>query len=106
MITHPTINTHSHTYTHTQERTHTHTDTHVPFGAILDVGFTVDPGEAWPAAAGVGVDVVGAGAAVLAGGALALVDLHGAAGAREAGQAAALEGVDAVLAGAPTQTRV
>lgn len=49
--------------------------THLPFGAIRDVGFAVDAGEARPAGAGVGVDIVCARAAVFAGGTLAFVDL-------------------------------
>ena len=98
--------THTPTPTPTHTHTHTHPHTYVPFGAVHDVGFTVDAREARPAAAGVGVDIVGARAAVLARRALALVDLHGAAGPREPRQAAAVEGVDAVLAGAPTQTWV
>ena len=72
----------------------------------MDVGLAVDAGEARPAAAGVGVDVVGAGARVLTGAALALVHLLGTAGPREAGQAAAAERVDAVRTGAPAQAGV
>lgn len=59
----------------------------------------MDAGEAGSARARVGVDVVGARGAVLAGGAEALVDLQGAAVAHEARQAAAVEGVDLVRAG-------
>lgn len=56
----------------------------------------MDAGEAGPARARVGVDVVGARGAVLARGAEALVDLQGAAVTHETRQAAAVEGVDLV----------
>lgn len=55
-------------------------------------------GEAWFAGAGVAVDIVGAGATILAGGALALVHLDGTVLARESGKAGAEKGVDAVCA--------
>lgn len=67
-----------------------------PLGAVGDVGFAVDAGEAGLARARVGVDIVGARGAVLAGRAEALVDLQGAAVTHEARQAAAVEGVDLV----------
>lgn len=77
-----------------------------PLGAVGDVGFAVDAGEAGLARARVGVDVVGARGSVLAGGAQALVDLQGAAVAHETRQAAAVEGVDLVRAGPPVETGI
>lgn len=77
-----------------------------PLGAVGDVGFAVDAGVAGPARARVGVDVVGARASVLAGGAQALVDLRGTAQPHEARQAAAVEGVDLIGAGAPVETGI
>lgn len=84
----------------------THASIFSPLGAVRDVGLTVDAGEARPAGAGVGVDVVRAGASVLTGGALAFIDLHSTARPREAWQAAAVEGVHPVGTGAATQARV
>lgn len=66
----------------------------------------MDAGEAGPARARVGVDVVGARGAVLARGAEALVDLQGAAVTHETRQAAAVEGVDLVRAGSPVEARI
>lgn len=77
-----------------------------PLGAVGDVGLAVDAGEARPARARVGVDVVGARGAVLAGGAEALVDLQGAAVTHKTRQAAAVEGVDLVRAGSPVEAGV
>lgn len=65
----------------------------------------MDAGEAGPAGARVGVDVVGARAAVLAGQTLTFVDLLSAARPGEARQAAAVERVDAVRAGASAEAR-
>lgn len=77
-----------------------------PFSAVRDVGFAVDAGEAGPACARVGVDIVGARGPVLAGGAQALVDFQGAAVPHETRQAAAVEGVDLVRAGSPVETGI
>lgn len=66
----------------------------------------MDAGEAGPARARVGVDVVGARGPVLAGGAQALVDFQGTAVPHETRQAAAVEGVDLVGAGSPVETGI
>lgn len=75
-----------------------------PLGAFGYVGLAVEAGETRLAGAGVAVDIVGASASVLAGRALALVYLDGAPWPREAGQAGAVEGVNAVRAGASAET--
>lgn len=77
-----------------------------PLSAVGDVGFAVDAGEAGPARARVGVDIVGARGPVLAGGAQALVDFQGAAVPHETRQAAAVEGVDLVRAGSPVEAGI
>lgn len=66
----------------------------------------MDASEAGPARARVGVDVVGARGAVLAGRAEALVDLQGAAVTHEARQAAAVKGVDLVRAGSAIEAGI
>lgn len=66
----------------------------------------MDAGEAGPARARVGVDIVGARGPVLAGGAQALVDFQGAAVPHETRQAAAVEGVDLVRAGSPVEAGI
>lgn len=56
-----------------------------PLSAVGDVGLTVDACEARLAGASVTVHIIGASSTVPAGGALALVDLHGTARPGEAG---------------------
>lgn len=78
----------------------------LPLCAVGYVGLTVQAGVSRFASAGVAVDVVGAGASVLAGGALTFVDLDGASRACKSGQAGAIEGINTVHTGAATQTQI
>lgn len=64
----------------------------------------MEAGETWLAGAGVAVDIVGARASILTGGALALVYLNSAPLPCEAGQAGAVENVNAICARASTET--
>lgn len=75
-----------------------------PLCAIGYVGLAVKAGETWFACASVAVNIIGASAPVLAGAALALVDLNGASLSCEARQAGAVEGVYTIRAGASTET--
>lgn len=76
----------------------------LPLCAVGYVALTVEAGEACFAGASVAVDIVGASASILARGALALVHLDGAPRPCESGQAGAVEGVNAVYAGASAET--
>lgn len=75
-----------------------------PLCAVRYVGLTVEAGKAWFARASVAVDVVSASASVFAGDALALIHLNGATWACKARQAGAVVSVNAVCAGASTET--
>lgn len=77
-----------------------------PLCAVRDVGLTVEAGETWFAWASVAVDVVGASASILAGGALTLVQLESTSWSCESRQTGAVEGVHAVHAGASAKTRI
>ena len=71
-----------------------------PFSAVRDVGFAVDTSKSRSAGAGVRVNVVRACASVFTGGALAFIDFYSAVWPCEPWQAATMEGIHIIYAGA------